>query len=70
MLNETFGITWDYDPLLSPGYVIRTGAGPLEDRFEPCVLCIPETAEDTQDVQIIVEALRRIAARQEGSSNG
>ena len=66
MADETYGVTFDYDHSDTPScYWIMAVNGPLAYAFDPIRLQVPETAETTQDVQIIVASLRRIAARLE-----
>ena len=45
-------------------YWIEAEAGPFAYHFDPVRLVVPEDMATTQDIQSIVQALRRIAARQ------
>ena len=60
---------WDHEDMASPPYYhIYIYNGPLDcDENTTCIrLVIPETPENSVDVQVIVDALERISAREEG----
>jgi len=61
---ETYGVTWDYEPIPDHGrYVIMSVEGVLDEVMGSLYLELPETPKNDADVLAICEALRRIAAR-------
>lgn len=58
------GIGWDYEETKQPYYHIYAAHGPLGDVMEAIAIEIPRTDENDNDIQAIVDALRRIEARQ------
>ena len=66
------GLTWDYEVIdgRRDQYHVYASNGPLEDRLSPFTLHVCRTPEHDADVQAIVEALRRIAARQGADDEG
>lgn len=57
------GIGWDYEETNEPCYHIYAAYGPLSDVMHAIALEIPRTDENGNDIQAIVDALRRIEAR-------
>lgn len=57
------GIVWDYEETNEPYYHIYAAYGPLADVMDAIAIEIPLTDENDNDIQAIVDALRRIEAR-------
>jgi hypothetical protein len=76
-LPQSDAITWRHVTMVSSlepsAYHITTGGSGLENVYGQAIklsLVIARRPENDADVQAIVEALRRMAARQEGRSDG
>ena len=67
MSNEkNYGIGWDYEDVeVEPYYHIYAVNGPLDDAIDAIRIVVPQSVVNDIDVQIIVDAIRRIAEREE-----
>ena len=57
------GIGYDYEESTTSYYHIYAVDGPLDGCFDAIGIEVPKTPENDADIQLIVEALERIAAR-------
>ena len=63
--NEARCVAWDYEETTEPHYHIYCVCGPLDGVLDAIGIHLPQSEENDRDVQQIVDAFNRLAARME-----